>query len=660
LTDTATVTIGVSSVNHAPVAVDDSGSTPQDTQLVVAAPGVLGNDSDPDVGDVLTVSASDPTSVEGGSVSVAADGSYTYDPPAGFVGSDSFGYTVSDGSLTDTATVTIGVLSTGAFVSDDFFASSIDTGLWTEVDPDGDSTFSVSRSQNQLVIDVPAGARHDAWIDSGNGITFNAPRLMQPAADTNFEIIVKFQSQMTIPEQDQGIIVQQDADTFLRFSESAYSGDYSSSGQALAYAAFIDGGPDNSPFSHVASLDHQPVWLKVLRVGDTWTYSTSSDGSTWTDQLTFSQPLTVTQVGVYAGNPGPSWDPPVPAPPNHVVVDYFFNGAAPITPEDGGGTIFDIWYGDSQKFGNKSYAQKWVDVLGNVDDPDGVASLSFTLNGGTSQSLNMGPDSRRLLMPGDFDVQIPTTDLGSGANTVVIRAVDNLSNVTTKTVTVDWTPGTTLALPYSIDWSTVGNIQDVAQVVDGQWSVTPTGLLTVDVGYDRLIDIGDVTWTDYQVEVPITIRGLDTVNGYDSPSYGPALGILMGWDGHEDCSAFVTSICDPSAQPVWGWWPSGDLGELRWTSVFEGIRLVGFNPDVQAEDPQTIAIGATYHFKMKVETTPDGPLYSLKIWKDGDSEPGTWMTDQQGQANDPTAGSFLLLAHHVDVAIGNVTVTALP
>jgi hypothetical protein len=343
-----------------------------------------------------------------------------------------------------------------------------------------------------------------------------------------------------------------------------------------------------------------------------------------------------------------------------VVVDYFFNGAAPITPEDGGGTIFDIWYGDSQKFGNRSYAQKWVDVLGNVDDPDGVASLSFTLNGGTSQSLNMGPDSRRLLMPGDFDVQIPTTDLGSGANTVVIRAVDNLSNVTTKTVTVDWTPGTTLALPYSIDWSTVGNIQDVAQVVDGQWSVTPTGLLTVDVGYDRLIDIGDVTWTDYQVEVPITIRGLDTVNGYDSPSYGPALGILMGWDGHEDCSAFVTSICDPSAQPVWGWWPSGDLGELRWTSVFEGIRLVGFNPDVQAEDPQTIAIGATYHFKMKVETTPDGPLYSLKIWKDGDSEPGTWMTDQQGQANDPTAGSFLLLAHHVDVAIGNVTVTALP
>jgi hypothetical protein len=40
---------------------------------------------------------------------VAADGSFTYDPPADFTGTDTFGYTASDGSLTDTATVTVTV-----------------------------------------------------------------------------------------------------------------------------------------------------------------------------------------------------------------------------------------------------------------------------------------------------------------------------------------------------------------------------------------------------------------------------------------------------------------------------------------------------------------------------------------------------------------------
>ncbi|HUP14446.1 MAG TPA: S8 family serine peptidase [Acidimicrobiia bacterium] len=94
--------------NAAPVAGDDSYGVYVDTLLTVAAPGVLGNDTDAD-GDQLTVSASDAASVEGGVVSVAAGGSFTFMPAAGFVGSDSFGYTISDGALTDTATVTITV-----------------------------------------------------------------------------------------------------------------------------------------------------------------------------------------------------------------------------------------------------------------------------------------------------------------------------------------------------------------------------------------------------------------------------------------------------------------------------------------------------------------------------------------------------------------------
>src|SRR5262249_55884132 len=79
-TSTATVTITVTGVNDAPVAVGDSNSTDEDTPLSVPAPGVLGNDSDPDSGDTFSVTAYSATSAAGASVVVNADGSYSYDP----------------------------------------------------------------------------------------------------------------------------------------------------------------------------------------------------------------------------------------------------------------------------------------------------------------------------------------------------------------------------------------------------------------------------------------------------------------------------------------------------------------------------------------------------------------------------------------------------
>jgi uncharacterized repeat protein (TIGR01451 family) len=71
-----------------------------------AAGGVLTNDSDPDgVGPALTASAG-TTSANGGNVTMNPDGSFVYDPPAGYEGTDSFTYTLSDGEgNTDTATV---------------------------------------------------------------------------------------------------------------------------------------------------------------------------------------------------------------------------------------------------------------------------------------------------------------------------------------------------------------------------------------------------------------------------------------------------------------------------------------------------------------------------------------------------------------------------
>jgi len=100
---TATVNITVNAVNDAPVAEADSASTSVDTAVTV---NVLSNDSDVD-GDTLTASLD--TNASNGNVVDNGDGTFEYTPTTSFEGVDSFTYTLSDGSLTATGTVTISV-----------------------------------------------------------------------------------------------------------------------------------------------------------------------------------------------------------------------------------------------------------------------------------------------------------------------------------------------------------------------------------------------------------------------------------------------------------------------------------------------------------------------------------------------------------------------
>ncbi len=89
-----------------------------------------------------------------------------------------------------------------------------------------------------------------------------------------------------------------------------------------------------------------------------------------------------------------------------------------------------LWYGDEQSFGQLGVPQRWVNILGNVSDTDGVDSLYYTLNGGSKVMLSIGPDSRRLQSTGDFNIDLATDDLTDGVNTVIITATDNLDNRT--------------------------------------------------------------------------------------------------------------------------------------------------------------------------------------------------------------------------------------
>ena len=89
----------------APVAVNDSAQTTREAAKVI---NVLGNDTSLDAEDVHTVVvASDPTS---GTVTCTNAGACTYTPENDFTGTDSFTYTVSDGTDSDTGTVTVTVV----------------------------------------------------------------------------------------------------------------------------------------------------------------------------------------------------------------------------------------------------------------------------------------------------------------------------------------------------------------------------------------------------------------------------------------------------------------------------------------------------------------------------------------------------------------------
>ncbi|WP_303461978.1 Ig-like domain-containing protein, partial [Shewanella sp. 3_MG-2023] len=101
------VTITIVGANDGPIAVDDEINVTEDTAFTSTIE-LDANDLDVD-GDDLTVTAGTFTTTQGGTIVIAADGSYTYTPPLNFTGVDTVEYTVSDGSLSDIGLLTINV-----------------------------------------------------------------------------------------------------------------------------------------------------------------------------------------------------------------------------------------------------------------------------------------------------------------------------------------------------------------------------------------------------------------------------------------------------------------------------------------------------------------------------------------------------------------------
>ncbi|MBI2215870.1 MAG: tandem-95 repeat protein [Candidatus Rokubacteria bacterium] len=107
----ATYVLKGTGCNEPPVANGDGYATGEDTTLDVPAPGVLANDTDAESHPLTAVLVAGPSH---GSVTLNADGSFTYVPDADFNGTDSFTYKANDGASDSTAatvTVTVNALN---------------------------------------------------------------------------------------------------------------------------------------------------------------------------------------------------------------------------------------------------------------------------------------------------------------------------------------------------------------------------------------------------------------------------------------------------------------------------------------------------------------------------------------------------------------------
>ncbi len=156
-TDFATATITVKVPDAAPIAVDDFSSTPNATPVTI---DVVSNDLD-DNGDALTINAT--TQPAGGTATGVVvdngDGTITFTPSPEFRGDAVFTYTITDGTDTDTANVTVAVLNAPPVAIDDDATTPFSTPVEIDVlgndsDPNADplSVIGLSTPSNGVVI----------------------------------------------------------------------------------------------------------------------------------------------------------------------------------------------------------------------------------------------------------------------------------------------------------------------------------------------------------------------------------------------------------------------------------------------------------------------------------------------------------------------------
>ena len=678
--------------------------------------------------------------------------------------------TTTDGAALPTQTGDLTFMTTvpAQLTSDDFNADNLDTQLWTLVDPHGEAELRLTgtgTADAHLELEIPAGT---AYVPYG---TLGAAHVVQDVEDDDFQLEVKFESGLNLPNQSQGIVVLEDANHWMRFDV------YFDGVDVQSYMGGFENGLPTSTVNATVWNGAWPagngLWMRLTRIGTTFDFEWSQNGTVWLPLGTVVEPINIDQVGLFVGSEGGN--------PNAMtmVADYAFETSTPIACEDctapadliapftyrteataissdtvrvdwwtdepstgvvhygtstaygstlaspvlayqhtlfvpglladtqhhfrvdatddntnvsqsadltattfeagqGDAPIVDIWYGTmtgpgqyTQNYGQLGNPQRWVNINGNATDLQGtVDTITYTLNGGASVPLGIGlgtyQEPYRLVSPGDFTTEIDHDDLLPGNNTVLITATDNDGNQTVVTVTVNYTAGVTWATTTSIDFDTVTDPADVLQYVDGKWALDieqgtgRQGLRISEMGYDRLLAIGDETWTDYRARMTFTPHQLNPVAACLPQHNRAAMGLGMRWTGH------TTGF--NNVQPQGGFWPTGAFLFHRWTpngscdGFDDASWAMNGNQNLISDytNNDTLSVGTEYVVEVTCRTLPDGSTrYTGRVWEAGEVEALDPQVEIIMPVGEPVSGSLLIVAHHCDMTIWTIDVEPL-
>ena len=207
--------------------------------------------------------------------------------------------------------------------SDDFNACALDPA-WTFTDPLGTATLHLSGTQ--AVIELPEGLAHTAVGTGPGDFEDTTARLLQGCNNVDFELQAFFDTAVDTTGRRMGLLVRQDADDFLQAVAESDALDQ----PVLSLVRFTGGarvvvlGPVTLSGQTLPS-----VGLRLNRFGPVWSLLYSlNGGASWLPAGQANSVLQATQVGVFAGNSGS------PAPAFDVSVDYVFETASPVSPED--------------------------------------------------------------------------------------------------------------------------------------------------------------------------------------------------------------------------------------------------------------------------------------------------------------------------------------
>jgi hypothetical protein len=309
-----------------------------------------------------------------------------------------------------------------------------------------------------------------------------------------------------------------------------------------------------------------------------------------------------------------------------------------------------FFHGPSVSFGGNGRPQRWVNLLGRVSDPREAASFAVSIDGGPPRKLALGPDKRRLEYPGDFNAEIDYAALKPGSHTALFTLTRK--NGTRHTANLEFTIASKPApLPLSVNWSRETPLDRQAQIVDGQWTLTPEGPRSAEPGYDRILAIGDASWRDYEALVSVRLHSL--ASKYANSAGGASLGLVVRWTGHVAWNAL---------RPREGWWPFGAALWFGWEDKSAAPHwMIHGNkgrPLVRT-DAKPLREGEWFMLRFRCETTAAGHEYSARVWPSGSPEPGTWDLVARERLHEPGAGSLLLITHYADATFGDVTVLRL-